>query len=81
MVGRIASGRYRVQVPTAMVWILGRIYCTGTPQDYAAVHALQNKFSVVPLSSYGKPYTPPPGTVDPNFDMKQRCVIRSMPWT
>ena len=28
-----------------MVWILGRIYCTGTPDDYAKVHALQDKFS------------------------------------
>jgi hypothetical protein len=41
-----------------MVWILGRIYCTGTPEDYKAVHALQDKISVVPLSAYGKPYTP-----------------------
>ena len=53
-----------------MVWILGRIYCIGTPADYAAVHALQDKFSLVPLSSYGKPYTPAPGTDDANFDMK-----------
>ena len=53
-----------------MVWILGRIYCTGTPDDYDAVHALQDKFSLVPLSSYGKPYTPPAGQVDTNFDMK-----------
>jgi hypothetical protein len=49
---------------------LGRIYCTGTPEDYAKVHALQDKFSLVPLSSYGKAYTPPPGEVDANFDMK-----------
>jgi hypothetical protein len=53
-----------------MVWLLGRIYCTGTPADYAAVHALQDKISLVPLSSYGKPYTPPAGQVDPNVDMK-----------
>ena len=53
-----------------MVWILGRIYCTGTPDDYSKVHALQDKVSLVPLSSYGKPYTPPAGEVDPNFDMK-----------
>ena len=53
-----------------MVWILGRIYCTGTPADYAAVHALQDEFSLVPLSSYGKPYTPPAGQVDSNVDMK-----------
>jgi len=31
------------------------------------VHALQDKFSVVPLSAYGKPYTPPQGWVDPSF--------------
>ena len=65
-----------------MVWILGRIYCTGTPDDYAKVHALQDKFSLVPLSSYGKPYTPAPGTVDASFDMKKadtrsgRCAER-----
>lgn len=55
---------------TGMVWVLGRIYCTGTPEDYKAVHALQDKFTLVPLTSYGRPYTPPPGKVDPNFDMK-----------
>jgi hypothetical protein len=52
------------------VWILGRIYCTGTPEDYAAVHKAQDEFKLVPLSSYGKPYTPPPGKVDPSIDMK-----------
>ena len=47
--------------PTNMVWILGRIYCTGTPEDYAAVHALQDAGQLVPLSAYGKAYTPPAG--------------------
>ena len=68
--GTLPAGVTEYKSPTAMVWILGRIYCTGTPADYAAVHALQDKFSLVPLSSYGKPYTPAPGTVDANFDMK-----------
>ena len=68
--GTLPAGVTEYKSPTAMVWILGRIYCTGTPEDYAKVHALQDKFSVVPLSSYGKPYTPPPGEVDPSFDMK-----------
>ena len=49
---------------------LGRIYCTGTPEDYKAVHELQDQFKLVPLSSYGKPYTPPEGKVDPSIDMK-----------
>ena len=57
-----------------MIWILGRIYCTGTPQDYAAVHALQDKFTLVPLSSYGKPYTPPVGVVDPSVGDESKSV-------
>ena len=31
---------------------------------------LQDEFKLVPLSAYGKPYTPPAGTVDPSIDMK-----------
>ena len=68
--GKLPAGVREYKSPTAMVWILGRIYCTGTPEDYKAVHALQDKFSLVPLSAYGKPYTPPPGKVDPAIDMK-----------
>ena len=34
------------------------------------MHKLQDEISLVPLSSYGKPYTPPAGTVDPSIDMK-----------
>jgi hypothetical protein len=59
-----------VKSPTGMVWVLGRVYCTGTPEDYKAVHALQDKFTVAPLSSYGKPYTPPLGVADPKIDME-----------
>ena len=56
--------------PTGMVWILGRIYCTGTPADFKAVHALQDQCKLVPLSHYGKAFTPPPGRVDPSIDVK-----------
>ena len=68
--GKLPSGVRELKSPTNMVWILGRIYCTGTPEDYAAVHALQDQFKLVPLSSYDKAYTPPAGTVDPAIDMK-----------
>ena len=68
--GALPKGVKQVKSPTGMVWILGRIYSTGTPEDYQAVHALQDRYSVVPLSAYGKPYTPPPGGVDPDFDMR-----------
>jgi hypothetical protein len=68
--GTLPKGVKEYKSPTSIVWILGRIYCTGTPEDYAAVHKMQDKISVVPLSSYGKPYTPPAGKVDPTFGGK-----------
>src|ERR1700744_651514 len=68
--GLLPEGVTEYKSPTDLVWILGRIYCTGTPSDYAAVHELQDKFALVPLSSYGKPYQPAMGTVDANFNMK-----------
>jgi hypothetical protein len=68
--GTLPTGVKEYKSPTAIVWLLGRIYCTGTPEDYAAVHKLQDEISIVPLSSYGKPYTPPSGKVDPSIDMK-----------
>ena len=68
--GKLPKGVIQYKSPTALVWLLGRIYCTGTPEDYKAVHAMQDQVSIVPLSSYGKSYTPPPGKVDPSIDMK-----------
>jgi hypothetical protein len=65
-----AAGVKEYKSPTKIVWLLGRIYCTGTPEDYAEVHALQDQVKLVPLSAYGKPYTPPAGKVDPSIDMK-----------
>jgi hypothetical protein len=68
--GALPEGVTEYKSPTGMVWILGRIYSTGTPQDYKEVHALQDQVSVVPLSAYGKAYKPEPGKVDPAVDMK-----------
>lgn len=78
--GTLPEGLTEVKSHTAMVWILGRIYSTGTEKDYAAVHALQDRFALVPLSSFGKPYTPPPASVDPDFDMKTsvRAQVNAM---
>src|SRR5271165_2938338 len=66
--GTLPAGVTEYKSATNLVWILGRIYCAGTPEDYAAVHALQDEFKLVPLNSYGKPYTPPAGTVNPSID-------------
>jgi hypothetical protein len=68
--GAVPAGMTEVKSRTAIVWLLGRIYCTGTPEDYAAVHELQDQFKLQPLSTWGKDYPPPPGKVDPAIDMK-----------
>jgi hypothetical protein len=68
--GTLPEGVKEYKSPTSMVWILGRIYCTGTPEDYEKVHAMQDAISLVPLSSYGKSYTPPASKADASIDMK-----------
>jgi hypothetical protein len=57
--------------PTAIIWVLGRTYSTGTLADYAAVNAIQSQYKLTPLSAWGKPYTPPPGIVNPAWDTKE----------
>lgn len=68
--GKLPSELKEIKSPTNMVWILGRTYCTGTPEDYKAVHALQDQYKLTPLSHYGKEYVAPKGSVDPSVDMK-----------
>lgn len=68
--GKLPEGVTEYKSPTSMVWLLGRIYCTGTPEDYATVHKVQDEVKLVPLSAYGTGYIPPPGKIDPTIDMK-----------
>jgi hypothetical protein len=68
--GTLPAGVTEYKSATGIAWLLGRIYCTGTPEDYSAVHALQDKMTAVPLSAYGKPYMPVPETVNLSVDMK-----------
>jgi hypothetical protein len=69
--GTLPAGVTEYKSATNMIWLLGRIYCTGTPDDYKAVHAIQDQMTAVPLSAYGGgAYAAPAGTVDPGIDMK-----------
>jgi hypothetical protein len=67
--GAVPPGLQVLRAPTNTVWILGRTQTNG-PDDYAAVHAVQSEYRLVPLSAYGGSYTAPKGTVDPGLDMK-----------
>jgi hypothetical protein len=74
--GVLPAGVIEYKSPTSIVWLLGRIYCAGTPEDYAKVHALQDQISLVPLSQYGKPYTPSPASVDLAVNMNTPPVAQ-----
>ena len=67
--GTLPPGVKKIQSPTNMAWILGRTQCNGK-DNYAAVNAIQRQYTLMPLSAYGKPYTPPgPGPADPSVDV------------
>jgi hypothetical protein len=54
---------------TRYAWILVQI-SAASRKDFPAIHALQDKLNVTPLSAWGKPYTPPETVpVDPNVDL------------
>jgi hypothetical protein len=67
--GTLPKGVKEYKSATGMVWLLGRIYCTGTTEDSRAVHALQDQMRAAPLSAYGKSYTPPASSVDTSINM------------
>lgn len=68
--GSVPSGAKFIQAPTNLIWIIGRTYCTGTPDDYKAVHAVQDQYRLIPASAAGTAYTPPSGQIDPSIDTK-----------
>ena len=60
----------QIKSGTNMVWLIGRTYSSGTARDYDAVHAIQDQYTLVPLSIFGDPNpTLDEGVVDPNIDM------------
>jgi hypothetical protein len=68
--GELPAGVTQIKSNTNMLWIVGRTYTSGTPQDYDALQAMQDQYTLVPLALFGKPNPPPEkGVVDPNIDM------------
>jgi hypothetical protein len=64
----------QVKSPTGSGFIIGRVYAEATAKDYAAVNAVHKDFKLVPLSSYGKPYTPPGGRINPKAPSVKEIV-------
>jgi hypothetical protein len=67
--GTLPQGVTPIQSPTTNVWIVGRTQTNGT-SDYAAVNAIQDQYTLTPLSAWGTNYTPPTNpAVNPSIDM------------
>ncbi len=67
--GALPAGMKKLQSPTNSGWIIGRTLTRG-PADYTAVHAIQEQYTLTPLSVWGRKYSPPDGKVDPAVDMQ-----------
>ena len=68
--GTLPAGLTELRMPTNLVMIGGRTY-TANKDDYAAVHALQDQYKLVPLSAWGKAYSPPANVpLKPGVDSK-----------
>jgi len=66
--GKLPRGVERYDSPTASGLLIGRTQTNGKA-DYEAVRKFQDGIKIVPLSAYGKPFTPPKGKVRPDQDM------------
>jgi hypothetical protein len=74
--GELPAGVQRIDAPTSMIWIMGRIQTNG-PADYDNVHKIQDGLKLTPLDQWGKSYAPP-GTspVDARVDTKTPPLVQ-----
>jgi hypothetical protein len=66
--GTLPEGMVELRMPTTLAMLAGRTYTSGGA-DLAVVRALQQRFALVPLAAWGRPYTPPVDVpLKPNVD-------------
>ena len=80
--GDVPPGMTQIKSATRYMVILGRTFADGSDADYAKVNALQAQYKLVPLSEWGKAFTPvaPPVEADTGISMtaKPQAVIAGM---
>ena len=67
--GELPEGLQRIDAPTRFVWVIGRTRTDG-PQDYEAVHKIQDAYKITLLSQWGKEPQTITGKIDPSVDMQ-----------
>ena len=66
--GTLPEGVEKIQSPPAFGWLPGRT--RASHDTIAEVNAFQDQLRAVPLSEWGRPYTPPAGIIDPDIVME-----------
>jgi hypothetical protein len=69
-----------IDAPTPYVWVIGRTKTDG-PQDYDAVHKIQEGYKITPISQWGKTSGPVDVKIDRTVDMKTppKIQVDTMP--
>jgi hypothetical protein len=67
--GELPQGLQRIDAPTPFVWVIGRTRTDG-PQDYDAVHKIQDAYKITLLSQWGKEPQTITVEIDPSVDMQ-----------
>jgi hypothetical protein len=65
--GHLPQDVERIDAPTPYVWIIGRTQTNGV-QDYAAVHKVQDGYTITPLADWGKARRKTEQKIDPTVD-------------
>jgi hypothetical protein len=77
--GEIPEGLTAYRISSNIGAIGGRTYTTGTPDDITVVHALQDQYTLTPLSMWGTEYRPPVDVpVKPGVDASKTIPAQVM---
>ena len=78
--GHLPQDVERIDAPTPYVWVIGRTQTNGV-QDYAAVHKVQDGYTITPLADWGKARRKTEQKIDPTVDTKTEPLrqVNKMP--